>query len=142
MITDLIAESLKIVDKYIPDPEQRAKAQYDLAQLEQQKDLAEIDADKQISTSQAETNTAEASNMNLFVSGWRPAIGWVCGLSLTLYYVPQFIAATGLWINMCLTQKQLLHYPVDINDIITLTLSMLGMGGLRTIEKFKGVARS
>ena len=65
-IDDAIAAGLKVLDKFVPDP--NAKAQYE-AELR--------DALRQWDQQQSDTNTAEASNPNMFVSGWRPAIGWI-----------------------------------------------------------------
>ena len=66
-IDDAISAGLQIVNKFIPDPNQRAEAEASLRESLQQWDQQ-----------QSETNTAEAQNPNLFVSGWRPAIGWIC----------------------------------------------------------------
>ena len=70
-IDDAVAAGLKVLDKFVPDP--NAKAQYEADLRESLKGW-----DQQ----QADTNTAEAQNSNLFVSGWRPAIGWVGAIGL------------------------------------------------------------
>jgi hypothetical protein len=65
----------KVLDRVFPDPTERAKAQLELLKLEQSGDLA-------VMTAQTDINKVEASNTNLFVSGWRPFVGWVCGIAL------------------------------------------------------------
>lgn len=86
---------------------------------------------------QIDTNKAEATNPNVFVSGWRPFIGWVCGTALMYTYIgyPIAIWATTIWFPSVVPPKL-------GNDgmLYELLLGMLGMGGLRTFEKVKGVA--
>jgi Holin of 3TMs, for gene-transfer release len=86
---------------------------------------------------QIDVNKAEASNPNVFVSGWRPFIGWVCGGALGYTYLiyPLLLWAGAIWFPT-------LHPPLLGNDgmLYELLFGMLGMGGLRTLEKIKGVA--
>lgn len=84
---------------------------------------------------QTDINLAEASNPNLFVSGWRPFIGWICGVGLFYHFIgfSVFQWAIALW-------KLDVTAPVlDTGGLMSLVLAMLGMGGLRTFEKVKGV---
>ena len=77
---------------------------------------------------QAEINKVEAQNRSVFVSGWRPFIGWVCGLAFGFHYIvmPLLLAYTDI-------------KPVefDTNSLFTVLMGMLGLGGLRTYEKIK-----
>jgi len=86
---------------------------------------------------QLDTNKEEAKNPNVFVSGWRPFIGWVCGISLFYTYLgyPVLLWASAAWFPN-------VHAPVLGNDgmLYELLFGMLGLGGLRTFEKVKGVA--
>jgi hypothetical protein len=123
---DAIAAALKVLDKFVPDPEAKAKAEGELR--------ASLQAwDK----SQTDVNAVEAANPNLFVSGWRPFIGWVCGLALAYQYVAAPLlmwVATSLHIAMAA--------PPKLDGMLwELVFALLGMGGLRTLEKVKGVAR-
>lgn len=97
-----------------PNAEQRAAAANKL------QDLA-----AQIAAAQSATNTAEAGSSNVFVAGWRPFIGWVCGFGF-LYSI---------------VQPALYLPPVDLNNVIAVLGGMLGLGAMRTVEKVKGVAR-
>lgn len=81
-------------------------------------------------------NQAEAGNPSVFVSGWRPAIGWVCGAACAWNWVglkiALFVAAyMGHDLNLA---------PADIGEMMPVLLGMLGLGGLRTAEKINGVA--
>ena len=118
----------KVVDKIWPDPIERAKAQLELAKLEQSGALAEMVA-------QTDINKIEAANTNVFVSGWRPAVGWVCvgGLIYTFIGWPLITWGSTIW-------KFPIPPALDMGTLITLLGGMLGLGGLRTFEKVNGVA--
>ena len=125
-IDDAIAAGLKVLDKFVPDPEARVKAEADLRNSLQAWDKAQTDV-----------NAIEAANASIFVSGWRPFIGWVCGIALAYQYVA---APLVMWLAMTLGVN--LAPPPRIDDTLwQLVFAMLGMGGLRTFEKIKGVAR-
>lgn len=125
-IDDAIAAGLQVLNKFVPDPEARAKAEADLRSSLQSWDKAQTDV-----------NAVEAANTNLFVAGWRPFIGWTCGLALAYQYV---IAPLVMWIT--LTAGIHLAPPPKLDDMLwQLVFAMLGMGGLRTFEKIRGVAR-
>ena len=87
----------------------------------------EIDPQRLIEL-QAEINKVEAQNRHWFVSGWRPFIGWICGLAFGFHYIvmPLLLAYTDI-------------KPVefDTNSLFTVLMGMLGLGGLRTYEKIK-----
>ena len=77
---------------------------------------------------QAEINKVEAQNRSIFVSGWRPMVGWICAAAFGFHYIvmPLLIAYTDI-------------DPVefDTNSLFTVLMGMLGLGGLRTYEKLK-----
>ena len=81
-------------------------------------------------------NQAEASNPSVFVSGWRPAIGWVCGAACAWNWIGLPIVKAGLAIYGHPLQLN----PADIGEMMPILLGMLGLGGLRTMEKVNGVA--
>jgi hypothetical protein len=81
-------------------------------------------------------NQAEASNPSVFVSGWRPAIGWVCGMACAWNWIGLPIVKAGLAIYGHPLQLN----PADISEMMPILLGMLGLGGLRTMEKVNGVA--
>lgn len=125
-IDDAIAAGLKIIDKFVPDPAAKQQAEADLR--------ASLLAWDQ---GQAATNTAEAQSGNWFVAGWRPWIGWICGLALAVQFV---IGPLAVWAFDMLGQP--IQAPPALDDMLwELMFGMLGLGGLRTFEKIKGVAR-
>tara|TARA_R100001143_G_scaffold60872_1_gene60762 strand:+ start:1295 stop:1702 length:408 start_codon:yes stop_codon:yes gene_type:complete len=120
-----------VIGRFLPeDKEARAEAE---RQIEQQlaTHLAKIDL------AQLDINKQEASHRSIFVAGWRPFIGWTCGLALAWTYVGvpilQFILAqTGHLIDLP---------SLDMSQMMPVLMGMLGLGGLRTFEKFKGVSK-
>lgn len=85
---------------------------------------------------QLDINKEEAKNPSVFVSGWRPAIGWVCGAACAWNWIGLKIA---LFIAAYLG-KELHIAPADIGEMMPVLLGMLGLSGLRTAEKMNGVA--
>jgi hypothetical protein len=119
----------KLIERIWPDPAQAAAAKLELIKLEKSGELAQI-------TGQLEINKVEAASSSAFTSSWRPFIGWVCGVGCAWNWiglpVTTFVlTALGYRINVL---------PADLSEMLPLLLGMLGIGGLRTIEKVKGVA--
>jgi hypothetical protein len=91
---------------------------------------------------QQEINKIEAQHRSVFVAGWRPFIGWVCGVSIAFYFIPQFALAAYIWASQSLAGGELLPYPADgAEHLFELVLAMLGMATLRSAEKFGKVAK-
>ena len=124
-IDDAIAAGLKVLDKFIPDPAAKAQAEAALRQSLQQWDAQ-----------QTAVNAVEAQNPSLFVSGWRPAVGWVCCAALAWTFILQPV------LTFTLSQfGQIVALPaLDTGDLMPILLGMLGLGGMRSWEKVKGVA--
>ena len=87
---------------------------------------------------QAEINLEQAKRPSIFVSGSRPAILWICALGLAWQF---FLAPLMNWI-VVVTGSSIQPPIINTEGLMTLTLSLLGLGGLRTAEKWKGVARN
>ena len=119
----------KLIDRLWPDPAQGAAAKLELIKLQQSGDLAQM-------TGQLEINKIEAANANMFVSGWRPAIGWVCALALLYQYLVRPLAVA----IFAAVGHPLPTMPGLDENLWQLMMAMLGMGGLRTFEKVQGVA--
>ena len=93
---------------------------------------------QQSSLVQSEINKIEAAHKSLFVAGWRPFIGWVCGLSLFYNFVLRDLFVWGL----TLSRSDALPPPVLHIDVLTTILyALLGLGGMRTFEKWQGRAK-
>ncbi len=87
---------------------------------------------------QLEINLAEAQHQSVFVAGWRPFIGWVCGLSLANNYILRPWAITILS-----TAGKTFEFPViDLSLMIPIMTGMLGLAGMRTYEKKQGVTKN
>lgn len=134
----VVAPVLKIIDKVIPD---KAAAQVAKDQLtaqisagELQEELAEL---KAVTSDQSDVNKVEAASSSLFVAGWRPFVGWVCGTALAISVV---VAPLATWFAM-LAGKTIV-FPIVTNPLLQSTLvGMLGLGHVsRTYEKVKGIA--
>lgn len=118
----------ELLGKFIPDKDTLVQAQLELAKLQ---DGAAERADN-LESAQVDVDKIEASNPNLFVSGWRPFIGWVGGITLAY----SFLVAP--FIHMFVP-----HQPiptVDSSMIMDMVYALLGIGGMRTVEKLSGVA--
>lgn len=131
----------KLLDRFVPDPAQKAAAALELLKAHQAGEFKAADIQLALATSQSDINKIEAGSSSIFVSGWRPAIGWVSAISLFTYYVPYCIVATVIWAHQCWITGVLAARPdLGIADLIGLVGAMLGIAGMRTAEKFKGVA--
>lgn len=124
-VADAVAAGLKIIDKFVPDPADRARAETAL-----RADLLQWDQ------GQVAVNIEEAKHQHIFVAGWRPALGWTCAAAFALIYV---VGPLVTWISTMMGNPIPLP-SFNIEALMSLTLGMVGLGGLRTLEKVKGVA--
>ena len=114
----------------MPDPTERAKAQLELLKLEKSGDLA-------VMTAQTDINKAEASNSNIFVSGWRPFVGWCCGTALLYAALIEPLARFIAQVMFKYTGE----FPyIDTDLTLQILLGLLGLAGMRSWEKKEGVA--
>lgn len=101
-----------------------------------EQEKAELQAAMLVVQGQLQVNQAEAANPSVFVSGWRPFIGWVCGAACAWNWIGLPIVKAGL----AIAGHQLSLSPADLTEMLPILIGMLGLGGLRTTEKIKGVA--
>jgi hypothetical protein len=127
-VVDLLG---KVIDKF-PDPKMKAEALQRLKELETNGDLAAM-------AQQADINKIEAASSNWFISGWRPAIGWVCAAGLAMAYILGPLVQWIIAISAVMHGMPFVPPPVDMASLMPILMSMLGMAGLRTYEKYKGV---
>lgn len=135
-LLSLIPVFSQLLDKILPDKGAADAAKLEMIKLAQQGELAQINADVSIATAQAETNKIEAASASLFVSGWRPAVGWICVLTIGF----KFIGGPLLFMVGQIAGHPMELPRIDTEELWPLLLGMLGLGGLRTIEKVKGAA--
>ena len=113
-------------------PEAKAKIEEGLLKLE-----------SMAQEGQLKVNEQEAKHPSVWVSGWRPGVGWVCVVSLGSYFIPQYLMAAVLWTKACWVANALLPYPIaEPKGILELVIGMLGLAVFRSYEKRTGVARS
>jgi len=127
-----------VLDKLLPDPAAQAAAKIKLIELEQSGDLKELDAAVQRDLAQIALNQEEAKSPSLFKSGWRPAVGWICvtGLAYSTLVYPILTWAAVVWGETIIPPPN-----IDTSVLMTLLLGMLGLGGMRSFEKFKGLTK-
>lgn len=123
-----IVESVgKVADSLITSDKERLELELEGRKLDQAIDLAQI-----------EVNKTEAEHFSVFVAGWRPGAAWVCVAGLAWHYILQPVVV----FFAVLYGYQLPPLPVfDMDALMTLLFGLLGLGGFRSIEKIKGVAR-
>lgn len=118
----------KVIDRVWPDPSQAAAAKLKLYELEQTGEL-------QAMLGQMKVNEVEAASQSVWVAGWRPAVGWVCTAGLAY----KFLFAPFIVLVMAVIGRPITLPVLDFNEMLTLLIGMLGIGGYRTLEKIKGV---
>jgi len=131
LLNNLIGPATNLLDKFIEDKDQKAKLAHELAtmadKMAHEQNLAQIAVNKE-----------EAASGSIFKGGWRPFIGWVCGIAFFYHFVLNpiilfVIAIIGIEIPT-LPEFQM-------NTLLTVLGGMLGIGGLRTYEKQKGLTK-
>ena len=131
LLTTLIGPATQLLDKFVEDKDQKAKLAHELATM------ADIHA-QQAMRAQLEINKAEAASGSLFKGGWRPAVGWICAIAFAYHFVLQpliifVVAIVGVDIP---------NLPeFQMNTLLTVLGGLLGIGGLRTYEKQKGLTK-
>lgn len=123
-----------LINRFIPDPAQKQAFQQKLIELQQEKEFKEIDAAIAIGQQQNQVNATEAASPSFFKSGWRPAIGWIGALALFYQYIgaPLLVWASTIW-GIPVPPK------LDVADLTAIVTGMLGLGGMRTVERIQGV---
>lgn len=141
IISDLVAPGGSVfglidtvVKRMWPDPAQQAQARLQLLDMQQKGELAQLDAELKTTLAQIQVNDDEARSESLFKSGWRPFIGWTCGVScawnwLGISVVKFLCSLDHLAINIA---------PADVSQMWPLLAGLLGIGTLRTVEKLQG----
>ena len=129
-VKDAVSAIGNAFDELITSDEERGQLDILKARLAQRPELARIALQQ-----------AEVQHRSVFVAGWRPFIGWVMGVAVAAFYIPQFLVAAILWIAMCFGEGRLLPYPVDSATLIEGLFAAGGLMGLRSFEKWKGLSK-
>jgi hypothetical protein len=126
MIRDLINPVSKILDKLVVDKDLKVKLEHEIKTEIQRANLAQIDVNK-----------VEAQHRSIFVAGWRPFIGWICAVAMAYHFILQPIIIFALSANG--VDYDLPEF--DMGSLMTVVLGILGLGGLRSFEKYKGITK-
>jgi|TARA_R110002020_G_scaffold104201_5_gene243917 hypothetical protein len=130
MIQQLIGPVSGLLDKFIEDKDKKNAIAFELSTM------AEKHA-QELAKAQLEVNKTEAAHRSLFVSGWRPAVGWTCCIGLASQYILIPMANFALALA-----DSTIEIPVlDMATMMPVLMGMLGLGAMRTIEKTKNVQR-
>tara|TARA_A100001388_G_scaffold267173_1_gene241020 strand:- start:8624 stop:9016 length:393 start_codon:yes stop_codon:yes gene_type:complete len=126
-----VAESIvgvagKVLNKFVADKDLKVKLEHELKTAFHAANLAQIDLNKQ-----------EAAHQSMFVAGWRPFVGWTCGIALAYH----FLIAPLLGFVLVLYDINTPMPEFEFSQLSTILMGMLGLGGLRSYEKMKGVHR-
>ena len=131
VLNNLIGPVTGLLDKFIEDKDQKAALAHEIATMGAKHA-------QELAISQIEVNKAEAASGSFFKGGWRPFIGWVCGLAFAHHFILQpllvFILAT-----FSIALPDLPEF--DMGTLLPILGGMLGIGGLRTYEKQKGLTK-
>jgi hypothetical protein len=130
MLTALIGPATKLLGKFIEDKDTKNKLAHEIASM------AEKHA-QELSKGQLDINKEQAKHPSIFVSGARPAIMWVCclGLLWQFFVGPILTWTTGIWF------PDMIPPQLEVEGLITLVMSLLGLGAMRSFEKSKNIAR-
>lgn len=134
---DFLPTITSVINKLIPDKTAAAAATAQLqllaAQGELQTELLQLQA---VTTNQSSVDAVEAANPSVFVAGWRPAIGWVCGFGFLIQFV---VAPLATWVA-ALAGHPVVFPTLDGNTLMSMTFGMLGLGAYHSYDKLKGTA--
>ena len=127
-----IAESVigvagKVLDKFVEDKDLKTKLSHELKSQIVSLDLA-----------QAQTTLEQAKHPSIFVAGARPAIMWICAFGLGWQFVFQPVAVWGIAVSGI----DVVLPIIETEGLMSLTLALLGLGGMRSFEKSKGIQRN
>ena len=131
LLSSLIQPVSNILDKAIPDQDLKRKLSHEIATMSEKHA-------QQLALAQIKVNAAEAASGSLFKGGWRPCIGWICGIAFGYHFVLQPV----IIFVVALIGIEIPELPkFDMNTLLTVLAGMLGIGGLRTYEKQKGLTK-
>lgn len=131
MLSALIAPVTSLLDKFVEDKDQKNALAHEIATMSEKHAQA-------LALAQIEVNKAEAASGSIFKGGWRPFIGWVCGIAFAYHFVLQpliLFAVTAAGVQIPALPE------FDMSSLMTVLMGMLGLGGLRTFEKQKGLTK-
>ncbi|TKD40694.1 holin family protein [Azotobacter chroococcum] len=137
LATTLLPTLSGLLDRVIPDPEQKAQAQMELLKLQQDGAFKELDAQLQTNLAQAKINEVEAASQSGFQAGWRPLAGYVCVAGLAYEFLLRPLLP---WVLTVAGAANVPPLPSLDEVLFELVFGMLGLGALRTLERRQRVS--
>ena len=131
MLQALIGPATEIIGKFVEDKDQKNKLAHEIATM------AERHA-QELAKGQLAINAEEAKSRNIFVAGWRPFVGWTCGLALFAHFI---LFPSADVITAYLGYDTPTYPAFDMDTLMTVLLGMLGLGGMRSFEKYKKLTK-
>ena len=125
MLELLISPISTLLDKFIPDADEKAKLAHEIATMAQKQA-------HESAIAQVKVNEKEAQHSSIFIAGWRPFVGWTCGVALFYHFIVQPVLVFFM-------DKPAPSF--DMSTLSTILMGMLGLGGLRTFEKYKSITK-
>jgi hypothetical protein len=126
----LIGPATSLLDKFIEDKDQKMALAHEISTM------AERHA-QELAKGQLEVNKVEAASKSMFVAGWRPFIGWVCGVG----FLANFILIPMANFGLALAEVSITIPMIDTTQMMPVLMGMLGLGAMRTVEKVQKVSR-
>ena len=131
MLSALLGPATQLLDKFVEDKDKKNELAHEIATM------AERHA-QELAKGQLDINKEEAKHRSIFVSGWRPSVGWVCSIAMAYHFVLQPLIIFGVTVaGVAIPELP----KFDMNSLMTVLMGMLGLGGLRTFEKTKGLTK-
>ena len=128
--SDLVSQIGEAGDKLFTSDQERDQLKNDLAEIKQKPALM-----------QAMANVKSASHRHWFVAGGRPSLLWVAAFGLFIYFPIRYAVGTYIWAKLSLQMNELQAYPFTGENLMELVAMLLGLAGMRTLEKLKGASK-
>ena len=123
----IIGVAGKVLDKFVEDKDLKTKLDFELRKAYSDANLAQIDVNKE-----------QAKHPSIFIAGARPSIMWICAFGLGWQFV---FLPVAIW-YMTISGQAVVLPDIETEGLMSLTLALLGLGGMRTFEKKNGTHRS
>ena len=130
ILPSLIEPISSLLDKFVENKDQKNLLAHRIATM------AERHA-HELAKGQLEVNKVEAAHNNMFVAGWRPAVGWICAIGMA----GNFILIPMANFILALVESEIVMPLIALSEMMPVLLGMLGLGAMRTVERAKGVQR-
>ena len=131
IVASLVGPVSGLLDKFIEDKDQKNALAHEIATMSERHA-------QELAKGQLEINKAEAQHKSIFVAGWRPFLGWILASAMGWHFI---FAPVTMFVCAYLGIEIPELPAFDMDSLMTVLLGMLGLGGLRTAEKIKGVTK-